>query len=67
MKRYFFGLTGSQDVQDAQDLTFETDLAAFEAARWLAARLSSTYPELRGNASVVATCKDGGETYYVSL
>jgi hypothetical protein len=32
MKRYFFGRTGSQDVQDAQDLTFETDLAASEAA-----------------------------------
>jgi hypothetical protein len=67
MKCYFFGLTGSQDVQDGQYLTFETDLAAFEAARWLAARLSSKHPELRGNTSVVATRKDKGETYYVSL
>jgi hypothetical protein len=27
IKCYFFGLTGSQDVQDGQYLTFETDLA----------------------------------------
>jgi hypothetical protein len=67
MKCYFFGLTGSQDVQDGQELTFETDLAAFEAARWLAARLSSKNPELRGNTSVVATRTDRGEAYYVSL
>jgi hypothetical protein len=67
MKCYVFGLTGSRDVQDGQDLQFETDLAAFEAARWLAATLSTKHPELRGNTSVVATCKDQGETYYVSL
>ena len=67
MKRYFFGLAGSQNVEDVQDLTFETDLAAFEAARWLAARLSSRHPELRGNTSVVAVRKDQGEAYYVSL
>ena len=67
MKRYFFGLAGSRNVEDGQDLTFETDLAAFEAARWLAARLSSKHPELRGKTSAVATRKDRGETFYVSL
>jgi hypothetical protein len=67
MKRYIFGLTGSHEVEDGQELTFETDLAAFEAARWLAATLVSSHPELRGTTSVVAKRKDGGETYYVSL
>ncbi len=67
MKRYFFGLAGSQDVQDGQDLLFESELAAFEAARWLAARLSSNHPDLRGSISVVATRQDQGEAYYVSL
>jgi hypothetical protein len=67
MKRYFFGLTGSQDVQDAQDLTFKTDLAASEAAAGWRRGCRGKYPELRGTTSVVAACKDQGETYYVSL
>jgi hypothetical protein len=64
---FFFGLRGMQDVDDKQGLTFETDLAAFEAARWLAARLSSKHPYLRGNTSVVVTATDRGEAFYVSV
>jgi hypothetical protein len=64
MERFFlFGLRGI----DGQRLTFETDLAAFEAAQWLAARLSSKHPYLRGNTCVVVTPTDRGEAYYVSV
>lgn len=67
MTRFFFGLRGTQNVDDGQGLTFETDLAAFEAAQWLAATLSSKHPHLRGNTSVVVTPKDRSEAYYVSV
>ena len=49
------GLRGLQDVDNGQGMTFETDLAAFEAALWLAAELSSKRPDLRGETSVVVT------------
>ena len=67
MTRFFFGLRGPQDVDDAQGMTFETDLAAFEAAVWLAAELSSKYPDLRGKTSVAVTPTGRRESYYVSV
>jgi hypothetical protein len=67
MARFFFGLRGQQDVDDRQGMTFETDLAAFEVALWLAAELSSKYPDLRGKASVEVTPTGHREAYYVSI
>jgi hypothetical protein len=67
MTNFFFGVRGPHDVDDGQGMTFETDLAAFEAALWLAAELSSNYPDLRGNSSVVVTPTGRREAYYVSV
>jgi hypothetical protein len=54
MTRFYFGLREPQDVDDGLGMTF--DLAAFEAALWLAAaELSSKRPDLRGERSVVVT------------
>jgi hypothetical protein len=67
MTRFFFGLRGQQDVDDGQGMAFETDLAASEAALWLAAELSSRYPDLRGKTSVQVTPTGQRESYYVSI
>ena len=67
MTRFFFGLRGPKDVDDRQGMSFETDLAAFEAGLWLAAELSSKYPDLRGKTSVEVTPTGRRESYYVSI
>jgi hypothetical protein len=65
--RFFFGLQGARNIEDAQGCAFESDLAAFRAAQELAAELSSTRPNLRGNTCVVVTRKDRSDAYYVSV
>jgi len=65
--RFFFGLQGARNIHDALGFAFETDLAAFRAAQELAAELSSTRPNLRGNTCVVVTRNDCGDIYYVSV
>ena len=65
--RFFFGLQGARNIDDAMGFAFETDLAAFRAAQELAAELSSTRPNLRGNTCVVVTRNDRGDVFYVSV
>jgi hypothetical protein len=67
MGRFFFDLQGSQDATDPTGLAFETELDAFRAAQRLAAELSNTSPNLRGNTWVVVTRKKDGDAYYVSV
>jgi hypothetical protein len=65
--RFFFGLQGARNIDDTLGLSFETDMAAFRAAQELAAVLSSTRPNLRGNTCVVVTRNVRNEVYYVSV
>jgi len=67
MGRFFFDLQGRQDATDPTGLAFETELDAFRAAQRLAAELSDTRPNLRGNTWVVVTRKKDGDAYYVSV
>jgi hypothetical protein len=65
--RFYFGLRGARNVDDALGFEFESDLAAFRAAEELAAELSSTRPNLRNNTCVVVTRNDGDDAFYVSV
>ena len=67
MTRFFFGVRGTRHIDDGQGMTFETYLAAFEAAQRLAAELSDKYPDLRGKICVEVTPIDRREAYFVSV
>jgi hypothetical protein len=67
MGRFFFDLQGQQNVNDPAGLAFETELDAFRAAQRLAAELSSTRPNLRGNTCVVVIHRRDGDAYYVGV
>ncbi|WP_376701186.1 DUF6894 family protein [Bradyrhizobium australiense] len=67
MLRFYFNLAGKRNVDDPCGLPFENEVQAFRAAERLAEELARTHPLLRGTTSVVVTCKDRDEVYYISV
>ena len=67
MGRYYFGLEGSQNANDAGGLAFESDLDAFRAAKRLAAELAIARPQLRGNTWVVLTRKNAQDIFLITV
>jgi hypothetical protein len=58
MKRFFFNLQGTQNINDPLGLWYATDLEAFQAAQRLASDLSKVRPNLHGNTCVVIARKE---------
>jgi len=67
IKRYFFGLVGSKNLDDPLGLAFGSPVAAFRWATQLAEYLAEVQPELRGCASVIVTQSGSPDTYYVGI
>jgi hypothetical protein len=66
-ERFFFGLYGSESLDDPLGLPFADELIAFRSAQMLADEIAEIRPGLRGNTCVVVTRKGSFDTYYVSI
>jgi hypothetical protein len=67
MKRFFFNLQGTQNINDPLGLLYASDLEAFRAAQKLASDLSKVRPNLHGNTCVVIARKDVDDLYLISI
>jgi hypothetical protein len=67
MKRFFFNICGSCNIQDELGIRFESELGAFREARRLAQALSDVRPLLGGSAWVSLTQEGSWEMYCVGI
>lgn len=66
-ERFYFGLHGSKTLEDTLGLPFDSDLAAFRAAQFLAKEIAAIRPALCGSTCVAVTRKGSLDAYYVSI